>query len=183
MDCAIRPAAAGGGTEHRTLNTSPLSMNTPSHPWKQSLQRQAEALAEISKPHRWSDASSVRLEETVVLGCYAVQRLIDASLLSHSLVHRLVPMTAFLSRRPERPMLGDEPIEVLYDLQAGRDVHHDLVFLCHQVLHNVLFAPRFDSAKALEGVYVTSDRQRRVALYGVSSEIFRGLFLEVACDR
>jgi hypothetical protein len=158
-------------------------MITPSHPWKQLLQRQAEALTDVAKPHRWTDASSVRLEETVVLGCYAVQRLMDASLLSHSLTHRLVPITAFPSRRADRPLLGDEPLEVLYDLQAGRDVQHDLVFLCHQVLHNVLFAPRFSPAKVLEGIYATSDRQRRVALYGVQSEVLRGLFLEVACDR
>ena len=53
-------------------------MTTASYPWKQLLLRQAEALHALAQPHRWSEASSVKLEETAVLGFYAVRRLVNA---------------------------------------------------------------------------------------------------------
>lgn len=48
---------------------------TSSHPWKQSLESQAKTLQELMKLHRLSDATLVKLEETIVLGCYTIRRL------------------------------------------------------------------------------------------------------------
>ena len=154
-------------------------MATSSHPWKQLLLRQAEALQPLRQPHRWSEASTVRLEETVVLGFYAIRRLINAYLLSDALVHRPITMTAYPSQKKTGLLLGDEPLVTLYELKAGREVAHDLLFLCHQITNNCVFVPYFGKDKAIQGVYVTSDHQRKVALYGVTIESVQNLFREV----
>ena len=157
-------------------------MITPSHPWKQSLLRQAEVLQELRKPHRWGEASSARLEETVVLGCYAVRRLVCGFLLSDALVHRLMPMTAFPARRKSGLLLGDEPLQDLYDLQVGKAVAHDLLFLCHQVIQNCIFVPQFDEGHALQGIYVTSDHQHKVALYRINVDAVGALFTSIGSE-
>ena len=158
-------------------------MTTQSHPWKELLLRHAESLERLGDPHRWSEASSVKLEETVVLGFYAVRRLVNSFLLSDALVHRPVSMIAFPARRRDSLMLGDERLEDLYDLGAGKPVSHDLVFTCHQVTHNCVFTPWFDPPRTLKGVYVTSDHQRKVALYAMTAETLQALFRQVGGDR
>ena len=154
-------------------------MTTASHPWKQLLLRQADALQHLLEPHRWGEASAVKLEETVVLGCYAIQRLINGFLLSDAVVRRPIAMTAFPLRRKQGPLLGDEPIETLYDLAGGHAVAHDLVFLCHQVVHNCIFVPHLDANRCLTGIRATSDHQRRLALYAIDIATLQTLFRQL----
>lgn len=157
-------------------------MTTTSHPWKQQLLRQAASLQDIASSHRWSEVSAVKLEETLVLGFYGIRRLVNAFLLSETLVHRSIPMTAFPARRKTDILLADASHEKLYDLQAGRPVAHDLLFVCHQVLHNCIFAPVLDEQQRLLGIFITSDHQRKVALYGLDLETIEGLFHQVGTE-
>lgn len=157
-------------------------MPTTSYPWRQQLLRQAEFLHEIALPHRWSEASSVKLEETIVLGFYGIRRLINAFLLSEALVHRPLPMTAYPARRKTDGLVGEASFEVLYDLKAGIPVAHDLLFLCHQVLHNCVFSTYFDTQRTLQGIYITSDHQRKVALYGLDLKTIQELFHRVGAE-
>ncbi len=157
-------------------------MTTASHPWKQTLEHQARALQELMGIHRLSDTTHVKLEETVVLGCYAIRRLINGFLLSESLRNQSVPMTAFPRRQQHTPTLGGEPLQSRYDLGAGQPVQHDPLFLCHQVLQNCAFEPWLEPEHRLTGVYVTSDHQRKIALYGVSLGTFRDLFLTISAE-
>lgn len=151
-------------------------MPTTSHPWKQTLEHQANALQELMKPHRLSDATMVRLEEAVVLGCYTIRRLINGFLLPESQRNQSVPMNAFPRRQHSSSLLGDEPLKIRYDLDAGRPVQHDPMFLCHQVLQNCVFEPWLTSDNQLSGIYMTSDHQRKIALYGVSLANLHNLF-------
>jgi hypothetical protein len=148
---------------------------TTSHPWKQSLAHQAKTLQELMKPHRLSDATLVKLEETVVLGCYTIRRLINGFLLPESHRNRPIPMSAF-PRRPLSVPLGDEPLTVRYVMDAGKPVQHDPLFLCHQVLQNCIFEPWLTADHQLKGIYVTSDHQRKIALYGIDLGTLHELF-------
>jgi len=156
-------------------------MTTSSHPWKQSLEHQAKALQELAKPHRFSDATMVKLEETIVLGCYTIRRLINGFLLPDSLRNHTIQMSAF-PRRPHSSPLGDEPLHIRYDMGAGRPVQHDPIFLCHQVLQNCVFEPCLTTDKQITGIYVTSDHQRKIEIYGVSLVTFQDLFLHLSAS-
>ena len=50
------------------------------------------------------------------------------------------------------------------------------MFLCHQVLQNCVFEPWLTSDNQLAGIYVTSDHQRKIALYGISLGDLHNLF-------
>lgn len=152
-------------------------MSTTSHPWKRHLLRQADALDAMRGSRRQTEASSVKLEETVVLGFYAIRRLIGGFLLPEAVVHRPIAMTAYPARRPAGAVrLGDEDIRELYDLSSGRATSHDLLFTCHQVLHNCALTPQFSEDHTLSAILVTSDHQRKVALYGIPLDALIALF-------
>jgi hypothetical protein len=154
-------------------------MTAPSHPWKQTLERKAKALEGFADTRRLTGPTLVKIEETVVLGCYAIRGLINGFHLPAARCHEPFPMTSFPRRHLTTPELGDEPARTLYDLAAGRLVQHDLMFLCHQVLQNCVFEPWLTTDHRLIGIYVTSDHQRKVALYGISLstliDVFQGL--------
>ena len=157
-------------------------MNTSSHPWKQELARKAAILQPMAGPHRLTDSTAAKLEETVVVGCYAIRRLVNGFLIPESRIHHPVAMTAFPHRRQTIPVLGDEPLPTRYDLGAGRLVNHDLVFLCHQVLQNCIFEPWQSADHSLIGILVTSDHQRKIALYGVTLPALIELFHRIGTE-
>jgi hypothetical protein len=157
-------------------------MTTSSHPWKQLLLREADALRALAVPHRWGEPSAVKLEEAAVLGCYAIRRLAAGFLLSDSRLHRPIPLTAYPARRTAALLRAEERAAELYDTGAGRPVTHDVLFLCHQVLHNCVFEPRFGPGGELASVLATSDRQRKVALYGIGIHPLADLFRDIATD-
>jgi len=157
-------------------------MTTSSHPWKQELIHRAAALQAFTGSHHLTGLSTVKLEEDIVLGCYAIRRLVSGFLIPESRAHQPFPMTAYPRRRQAAPALGGEPLTVRYDLEAGRVVQHDLMFLCHQVLQNCVFEPWTAEGNTLRGIYVTSDHQRKIALYGVSLTALVDLFLRIGKD-
>ena len=156
-----------------------IDMSTSTHTWKQHLLRQAGTLERLSVVRRWGDATRVRLEESVVLGFYDIRRLAGAFLLSPAVVHETVAIVAFPVRRKEQWMEAAAEIEELYDVGHGRSAAHDLLFLCHQAVHNCIFEPWLGAGGVLEGVYVTSDHQRKVALYGIRLPALVELFRKV----
>jgi hypothetical protein len=79
----------------------------------------------------------------------------------------------------EQWLTGEEGIETLYDLGKSRPVAHDLLFLCHQAVHNCVFEPWLGTGGRLEGVYLTSDHQRKVAVYGIRLPVLVALFRNV----
>ena len=157
-------------------------MNTPSHPWKQALARNAATLQAFTEPHPLAGPAAVKLEEAVILGCYTIRRLISGSLLPEARTHQLFPMTAFPARRLATPTLGDEPLATRYDLGAGHSVQHNLMFLCHQALQNCVFEPWIGPDRRLVGIHVTSDHQRKIALYGITLGALVDLFLRISED-
>ena len=157
-------------------------MTTQSHPWKQTLERQAKALQAFTETHRLTTLTRVKLEESVVLGCYALRRLVNGFLLSESCCHQSLSMTVFPRRPQSVPLLGDEPLPTRYNLDAGRVAPHDLMFLCHQVLQNCVFEPWLNTDHRLTGIYITSDHQHKIALYGVSLSALSDRFLHLSTN-
>ena len=154
-------------------------MSTSTHTWKRHLLKQAKTLESLAAVRRWGDASRVRLEESVVLGFYDICKLAGAFLLSPALLHEPVSIIACPARRKEQWLTGGERIEDLYDLGQSRPAAHDLLFLCHQAVHNCVFEPWLGAGGTLEGVYLTSDHQRKVAVYGLRLPVLVTLFRKV----
>jgi hypothetical protein len=155
------------------------NMSTSTHTWKLHLLKQADTLERLAAGRRWRDASRVRLEESVVLGFYDIRKLAGAFLLSPAVIHEPVSIIACPARRKEEWLAAEERIADLYDLGHSRSVAHDLLFLCHQAVHNCVFEPWLGAGGKLEGVYLTSDHQRKVALYGLRLPVLVALFRKV----
>ena len=138
-----------------------------SHFWKQDLERRVRDLGSQAERAHWTAAALVKLELTVLASLYTVWKLAESGLLGERALHELVPLTAHRYRSP-RDLVGSSHVPgELYDLARGRTVPHDLLFVCHQMVNNHVFAPRFDDRGRLDGIYLTSGHQRKVALYGL----------------
>ena len=158
-------------------------MAAQSHYWKQLLLRQVPVLDRLGALQRWNEASSVKLEESVVLAFYTIRKLINSFLLDQRLVHQPIRMTVFPVRHGVGPLMGDEPFGTLYDLDSGHAAAHDLLFLCHQVTGNCLFEPCFSTDQKLRGIYFTSDHQRKAGLYCLDIESLREILQHVGKSR
>jgi hypothetical protein len=155
-------------------------MNINSHPWKNHIAHQAETLHQLNGLRRWSESSSIKLEESVLLGCYAIRRLVNAYLLPDTVLHGLIPMIAYPRIRQSSVLRDEDPLHNRYDLNAGKKVTHELLFACHQVLHNCHFEVQFSEDNSPTGILVTSDHQRKVALYGIAINTLETLFRKIA---
>lgn len=153
-------------------------------PWKTELERLAKDLRALARRKRLDDRARVRLELTTLAALYAIWKLAESHHLSEALLHRPIVLTAYPFRRPrDGESLGRVGLGH-YDLSAGRRVDHDVVFLCHQMLNNHVFASRPPgSGGPLEGIYLTSAQQKRVALYGIAIDDLIGLVSAVAAER
>ncbi len=154
-------------------------MITDSHYWKKDLLKRADHLERRAGQQRWSQASRTHLEQTVMLGFYAILKLLESRLLDEKLQHRKLSLLAYPPRMKHLDWSSSHHLPDLYDMHPGTEATHTLSFLCHQVVHSYLFEPRFDKGKRLDGLYLTSDHQRNTALYYTSIEQVIDLFREV----
>lgn len=153
-----------------------------SHPWKRDLLRQAAALERCAERTRWTQAASLKLEQTVLLGFYSIWKLVESSRVSPRVVQRPVALTSFRPRPASQVPRPAREVADRYGVDQGRPSTHDLLFVCHQMVHNHLFAPQLDAEHRLVGLYLTSAHQRKIALYRLSLTDCLAIFQEVAGD-
>jgi hypothetical protein len=153
-----------------------------SHCWKQDLLRQAGALRRFEARRRWTQAASLKLEQIVLLGFYTIWKLIESNRLSPRVVQRPMELESFRPRPASQVPRPPRSIDDRYALDEMRPSTHDLLFVCHQMVHNHVFAPQLDDEHSLAGFYLTSAHQRKVGLYRIPLEDCIALFEEVAVD-
>ena len=117
-----------------------------------------------------------------MLGFYSIRKLIEVQKLSNDVAGQRLALDAF-------PWLGT-PVNrhnrlyfnKLYDLKAGSSKNCDLLFVCHQLVHSYIFALCGDENMRLEGIYVTSERERHKFLYFASIQTIVDLFEQVGSN-
>lgn len=150
--------------------------------WKDDLLKQAGALQRRATQKRWHEASSARLEQSVMLGFYSIRKLAEAKKLTNRVVRQKLQLMTY-------PWLGNSVTKLnwqsfweLYDLDAGRIAKCDLLFLCHQFVHSYVFALSFGNSGSLNEILVSSDRERNHQLYGIGVKQIIRLFTQVGHD-
>jgi hypothetical protein len=157
-------------------------MISESHYWKSDLLKQAQSLRRRTNQKRWTETSSARVEQAIMLGFYAVRKLIEAKKLSDDVANQSLGLITHPWRGKAVTRINRFDYWELYDLDKSRTVSRSLAFLCNQVIHSYLFALSFDDANSLDGVLVASDRERNQALYFIRSQQIVELFEQVGND-
>ena len=157
-------------------------MISESHCWKNDLLQCAQQLRRRVYQRRWTRVSSARVEQTVMLGFYAVRKLIEAKKLSDDVANQTLKITTHPWQSQSVTRLNRFDYWELYDLDRGRTIVRSLAFLCNQVIHSYIFALSFDESNTFNGILVTSDRERHQALYFVQIQQIVDLFERIGHD-
>lgn len=142
-------------------------MISDSVPWKDELLRTADRLEARVGQRRWTERTSFLVERDVMLGAYAVRKLLDTpgkvsdEARGSAVSVQLHPLT----RTAPPDFWSAYKFWEHYDVEGGRAALLPLRGLCNQVIHSLVFSlTAFENGEGLEGFFVPSDRQSRNAL-------------------
>ena len=150
--------------------------------WKDDLLKQAKFLRSKTVQKRWTEISSARLEQTIMLGFYSIRKLVEAKKLSDSIVIQNITASAYIWRGQPITTINWLDIDKLYDLDVPKAVNKDLLFFCHQFVHSYIFIEYFNDEHNLNGVFVSSERERYHMLYSLEIEQIIDIFEQAGND-
>ena len=117
-----------------------------------------------------------------MLGFYSIRKLVEATKLSDDVANQNLRVTAYSWKGKAVTRLNKSEYWELYDLEHARVVTRSLAFLCHQIVHSYIFVVSFDQSKCLDGILITSDRERQKMLYKIQVKQIIELFEQVGAD-
>jgi len=150
--------------------------------WKEEVLRQAVTLKKKIEQQRWSDRSYAQLEKTVMLGFYAIRKLIEAKKLTIDVIQSHLPLISFPSLGKTVTLLNWHKFDRLYDFSHPNEQKRSLPWLCNIFVHSYIFAPAFNDQLRLQGLFFNSDFNRNKALYFVDIADVIRLFESVGND-
>jgi hypothetical protein len=153
-----------------------------SHPWKESLLKRARELRRQSIQRRWGEASFGKLERNVLVGFYEIRKLIEARKLSPSTVESVHHVMRYPSLGKPVHRFNWDRYWDLYDLEHGTPQDLKLPFLCNQFVHSFVFSASFEEGGMLDGIVVSSDRERLGQAYCISLTEIISTFETVGSD-
>src|SRR5437867_8953010 len=108
--------------------------------WKADLARWAGHLERRIRARRWSDASTARVEKAVMLGFFALRRLIESKgRLSDSTIQARLRLTAFPSKSRHITLINWLRVDRHFSLASPRPRRLGLEDLCNQFIHSYVF--------------------------------------------
>jgi hypothetical protein len=149
--------------------------------WKGQLVEVADRLEAKTKQTRWTDRTGLLIERDFILSGYTMRKLVDAGEVSAELRHRQIPV-----RRYELTGPPPEPADIAdsYDFENGRRSTLSVTKLCDEILHS--FAFTFfcgETADLFDGIYVSSDRDKKRHLYLVLASDYIALCSDVGNEK
>jgi len=154
-----------------------------SNVWKDDLLRKADMLESGQKQTRWVPAAFARVEHNLMIGFYAIRKLIEAKKLCDSIVGQSVDLVIYPSTGDIPNLLNWHHIERFYNFEKGSNEFRNLLYVCHQIVHSYIFVPIFsESQQGLSGILFTSDRQRSDILHFASVDEIIRLFRQIGHD-
>jgi hypothetical protein len=151
--------------------------------WKDDLIKQANFLRAKTKQRRWTEASSARLEQAIMLGFYSIRKLVESQKLSNAVINQKITASVYVWKGKPVTRINWVKIDELYDLEKPKTVSKDLLFFCHQFVHSYVFWEYFEEdTRFVEGVFVSSDRERHRNLYSLSISQIIALFEQIGND-
>jgi hypothetical protein len=148
-------------------------------PWREELLRVAERLERRKKQRRWTERTSFLVERDVMTSAYAVRKLNEARKISDQLVAKKFKVVRYeLVGR----VLDHYRYEFWesFDLESPTDAEVSLTFLCNQIIHSFVWAISVTEDEELfNGIFVSSDRERRKFLYFIGVDLLVSLFRDI----
>ena len=153
-----------------------------SYYWKVDLLRQNSALKARAAQKRWTDASFARCEQTIMLGCFSIRKLIESRKLTDKVAEKSLQIRCYPSNGKVVTLLNKHKIDNLFDLDKPKKRLVKLRFLCNQVIHSYVFTLLFHEGGSLSSILVASDNERSRALWEIPAGLLIKVFEKVGND-
>jgi len=152
--------------------------------WKRDLKRLANQLRNWQTQRRWPRASFGSLEKSIMVGFYAIRRLLEAFQPMLPIERAdLYQLTVFPSSNKRFSQLIWPNVHEHFDLAKPKTDRQPLSFICNQVIHSYVFAPWSDANGRLAGIFFSSDRKKHCELFRMEIEAIIKLFEQVAMGK
>lgn len=150
--------------------------------WKEELYRHAAELKRRKHQKKWFERSTAGLEKTIMIGFYAIRKLMEAHAISDELRDQQLRLKAYRWTGSRVTFMNWHKIDQKYDLQTPIVLTKTVRWLTNQLIHSFVFMPGFDPEDRLDSLLFNSDRTRRQYLYSISIDKIVSLFEEVAAN-
>jgi hypothetical protein len=157
---------------------------TDSTPWKIELLRIADRLERKKTQRRWTEQTGFLVERDVMVGAYALRKLLEARKISDLLANRQVLIKEHVLLEGSRPpdMHNRYFIWENYDLDVCKEHAFTLWAFCNQIIHSWNWMISATEDDQFDGFYVSSDRERRSSLYFVAIDLYIELLRAVGSE-
>lgn len=156
-----------------------------SGPWKVELLRAADRLEKKATQSRWTERSAFLVERDIMVGAYAVRKLLEApAKLSDHVKQLQLPVISHPLVAPDPPDWWDAVHWWdLYDMDSPEEKNVSLRYFCNLLIHSFVFA-FYATLKddGLAGVFVNSEYESKKALILIATSTFVELFRTVGND-
>lgn len=150
--------------------------------WKADLLAHAKRLRRVSKPSRWSEHAVVNFEKELMISFFMVRALLERRKTSAKSRDYQVPVLRAPWNGKPVTQLNFWEVDQLYHFTKEVDTMVSLPFLANQSVHSkVIYAGR-DKTRNWSEILLCSDYEVRKAIYRISIEEIRKIFLMVGTD-
>lgn len=134
--------------------------------WREDLAVYCRSFKPKTNPARWSERVVVNFEKDITIALFMVRRLAEAGKFSSKMMlHRVNVFRCAFHGKPHR--LFHKDIDELYKLEHEEAVSKDVMFICNQFIHADLTYAYRGKDRNWEGLYTSSDFEKRKWLYKV----------------
>jgi hypothetical protein len=150
--------------------------------WQRELERLALVLRRHMTQRRWVAASDASVEKSIMIGLYAVRKMLDSFTPAFKIPQHLKLIT--FPRLPTRlsPIVFPS-VEEAFDLTKAKAVSISTRQVCDEVIHSHFFSLWVDPSKRLRGVFFASDRHKDERICRLDVETISVLFETIARSR
>ncbi|WP_157756109.1 hypothetical protein [Nocardiopsis dassonvillei] len=148
-------------------------------PWREELIRVADRLEKRKTQRRWTGRTGFLIERDIMTSAYAVRKLHEARRISDQISARMLKVKRFELIGKVLDHYRSEFWES-FDLEKPTETQVGVTFLCNQIIHSFVWAiSATEDEELFDGIFVSSDRERRRFLYFVHVDLLVKLFREI----
>jgi hypothetical protein len=151
-------------------------------PWRDELLRVADRLEQRKAQQRWTERTSFLVERDIMVSAYAIRKLNEARRISD----RLAAERLRVQRHELVGRVLDHWVYEFwesFDLEKSTTVELTLTALCNQIIHSFVWRiSATEEDELFDGIFVSSDRDRRKCLYFIGVDLLIGLLRDVGSE-
>lgn len=154
--------------------------------WKRELARIAQRIDKRAQRKRWGPSYNFPFERDVLFAACIIRKLIESAQFSARLLNRTIEPTFYPVRSPEELLELRETIfhfAQRFQMMKGQKKRITVRDFMSQIIHSYYFSPFVAPEFGVFGIFVSSDKARKVGLYYITLPKLSALIGDYARDR